>query len=74
MLASDRLGDGAAAFHLARTIDGYSTLVDEQHYLLTNAAITLVEIILGLMFGALAGILTAFSSALCRVSDRSSGR
>lgn len=36
-----------------------ATLVDEQHYLLANAAITMVEIILGLMFGALAGILTA---------------
>jgi putative hydroxymethylpyrimidine transport system permease protein len=35
------------------------TLIAQQQYLLSNAAITILEIILGLAFGALAGILTA---------------
>ncbi len=34
-------------------------LIEQRHYLLTNAAITVLEILLGLFFGAVAGILTA---------------
>ncbi|MCE3519603.1 ABC transporter permease, partial [Escherichia coli] len=36
-----------------------ASLVEQQHYLLSNAAITVLEIVLGLFFGAIAGILVA---------------
>jgi putative hydroxymethylpyrimidine transport system permease protein len=46
-------------FILPGPVTVFAALIAQQHYLLTNAAITLVEIALGLLFGTLGGILTA---------------